>query len=294
MRRATQRYSTTNLSVWSTAARITSWTQTLFLMTLATTSLLQHHSKKDGHFYHTLDPPVAATAATAATPDTSNMKRGGGGHLYHTLEPPSNMHGEGTGKRKQRICYENVCLDTRSAVPVAVPTGVVSTGAVLQELTPFKPKGARYENVALKLEGDVTAKSKIQKAKPKYENVVLGNPVAGGVKTVVLGNPVAGGVKTVVLGNPVAGGVETVVPGNPAAGGVETFVPGNPAAGIRHQLGGVPSTTQSVVLADQAAGNRLGGSTHSLSVLDYQENELMDLDPDIASCLFQARSETLL
>ena len=258
-------------------------------------------SSDDIHMYHTLEPPPAtvaepsaAAAASSAASDNRCKTTQEKEHFYHTLEPPAgaNASQQKERKKRQHVSYENIVLKSKSSgsledVQLNIQlhdsdTPWYACGSLDHHSRKIKSRNTGYENVTLEPEGAVLpqhAESRIVGGEGDKWAAVGGR--GGGVERAKKANV---NYENVVLGG------ESSVPVSAASGAAEESQDGEPASAMARarDAGRVGCA---VSLGQQPAG-KISNSVNSLSLLDYQESELMELDPDITSCLLvESQSE---
>ena len=241
---------------------------------------------------------IGRTWSAAATPTA---------HTYHTLEPPGMGGGQVLGVPRaasmaRSVQYENITIGS--------DVGAGSSSAVMA-----KKLATSYENIVPGRGGDngigqartLPAMEASQGARRvvQYENVVLGEQETNEVGVSSEGDGVGvvskeGDVGAASKGDDVDGDTRVRHSGERDAGeaegnGVDKEVEVNTGSvDVARQNVGVANKDEDVskrnasselMMKGVASNGGVKGSVESLTLLDFEDSELVELDPDIAACL---------
>lgn len=221
-------------------------------------------------------------------------------HVYHTLEPPSEWGvvpdprmTSSMGRKTQMVKYENVTLGKEMAGELEMEVSDNSFGRDTQVPEPGNTRVARYENVIL---GEQMAgKSEIEMSLDSDRIPTTERPdhgKQGAIKSETecsdedLRISAMEGAKAVRKG---AGGYENVILDKQVASKSETEDSDrdlriSAMEGAKAVKGGEEGEEIGKQVASKSA---MKGSVDSFALLDFEDDELLELDPDIAACLVE-------
>lgn len=213
--------------------------------------------------------------------------------VYHTLEPPDT-----SSAPREAVRYENITIgqqfDTDTRSPAMEGTrwkqvmgyGKVALGQQMAGKEEADNFNGRTRTLTMEASRAAGKKDAV-----RYENVFLGEhdaskgEVEGGVGADILG----AASKPETEGSAGKGEIEGRV-GVASTGEMEGSAGVSSKGEVKRGVAGMGEVERGVagmgeVERDVASKGRMKGSVESLALLDFEDSELMELDPDIAACL---------